>query len=507
MDKDTVTILQKLMASAIYDTGIPIEKKQLLERSQKKNMAAAQKKYINNHQAYQVLDEKWFHEYLQDARSIQGLCRYVLEEESWKWAKRTYIQNLAADVRSYAELRTDGISDLEEMALRNFYRMLLMTMRETMKPLKRGYLLPIRIETMHARPGEAIIFLEDPNDRGRQIYHWLAQRLTEPIPDEMEQYARQYYDLHIEAVDFRKAVIWKTDSKMVYHGEIAEILTLFAERFGYDMPKEKARELLFWSPYYGGSQRNWLPAKYLTEMEIREQVTVNLLSGELKGDVMRWHIRYCMDHGIEECAPVILKVARNPIRNEWVRKDALEYACRLMGIREVCEKLLPGLKGELFFFVAHFFRGAGDRELADLVWDYGEQFPKQKLRTDICLSFMQDRRGVESLRRHLQKRNGMPREWLTPGPAEAVRSIHSVELTDELERLLRVAWKAGFRDDPDESLLHAAAMAMVAIGQKGGQGYKQVMQAFDHLMEWYSKEDEKVSAIKGWMMEIERLKD
>lgn len=83
------------------------------------------------------------------------------------------------------------------------------------------------------------------------------------------------------------------------------MVTLFAERFGYDMPKEKAKELLFWSPY-PGRQRSWLPKRYLTEEEIREQVIANMMTGELKGDVMRWHIRYCIDHNIRECAPVIL---------------------------------------------------------------------------------------------------------------------------------------------------------------------------------------------------------
>lgn len=491
----------RLMASAIYDTGISIERKQQLEWSLKKNVAAAKKKYINSHPAYQILDEEWFHDYLCHCMSIQGLCKYVMEEESWKWAKRSYIQNLAADVRLYAEKWADGISDLEEMALRNFYRMLMLAMRETVKPLKHGYLLPFRVKSVCGRQDEDLDFLSVPDGRERQIYHWLVRHWEEPVPEMMERYARQYYDRHLMNVDFRKAVIWKTDSSMAYHGEDAEMLTLFAERFGYDMPSEKARELLIWSPYYGRGQGNWLPARYLPETEIREQIIENLMSGELKGDVMRWHIRYCIDYEIRECAPVILKAAGNPIRNVWVRKDALEYACHMLGIHEVCRDFLPGLKGELFFFVADFFRNTGDRELSDLIWNYGEQCPRQKLRSDICLTFMQDRRGVESLRRHLQKRNGMPRGWVFPGPAEAVRNICNIELADELEKLLRMAWKEGFRDDPDDSLLNAAAAALVTVGHSDAQGYKRVREIFERLMELYRNEEEKVAVIKQWIAE------
>lgn len=771
MSTDTLTFLLKLIAAVIYDIGIPIEEKRSFERSLKRNIREAQKKYINNHEAYGVLEEEWFHRYLRHCMSVQGLCRYTLEKESWKWAKRIYIRNLASDVRVYADVWADGISDAQEMALRNFYRMLMRVMDETVKPLKQGYLLPLTYETVYgirredraagryagrsAQIGAAEVlsairipeeaekasaFLgrwreygdwdiwleeaiscyrspkggdwetaelvyryavdyradvlagllrqyfirtgtlwlvilweigrmeageknwwvlsslvneeakrrlveeyrnhkledhqircclkalitsriyqqywtgdvpdEDPyyralielyrervrlgqweyewvdyealiadgeaaylaalTDRERYyslaeelleagkrddwtriefwdypreilsrrldlkavardfylnrddmsmrkwmvclagaqwehyasfyIYQWLTRHQRKRVPDEIERQARQYYDRHVGTVDFRGAIIWKTDSSMDYQGAVAEMVTLFAERFGYDMPKEKAKELLFWSPY-PGRQRSWLPKRYLTEEEIREQVIANMMTGELKGDVMRWHIRYCIDHNIRECAPVIFRAARNPVRNVWVRKDALAYACGLMGIREACKELLPGLKGELFFFVVDYFRDTLDRELADIVWNYGEEYPSQKLRSDICLILMQDRRGVESLSRHLQRRNGMPTELVSPGPAEAIRGIRRVELTDELERLLRSAWRPGFRDDPDDGLMDAAAAALVQIARSGGEGYERVMQVFERLMVRYREDEGKVSAIKAWVRE------
>lgn len=779
MGTDTLTFLLKLISDVVHGIGIPIEGKRIFERSLRRNMREAQKKYINNHEAYGVLDQPWFHRYLRHCMSIQGLCRYMLEEECWKWAKRIYIRTLAADARAYADVWGDGISDAEEMALRNFYRMLMRVLEGTIKPLKRGFLLPLTYETAYgirkddrldgkasgrrvkdeveyllSVPGdlagdpklaeraaaflggargdenwaawleEAVLCYQPPEegdwetaeyvyrcavdyraeffagllrqyfsrtgtlwtmilreisrmeageknwwvlsslideeaerrlgeeyrnhrledrqikcclkalitsriyqqfwtgdvssddpyyrtlielyqervrlrqwdyewvdyealiadgeavylaaltDRKRYlslveelleagkrddwtriefwdypreilnrrldlkavardfylnrddmsmrkwmvclagaqwehyasfyIYQWLTRHQRKRVPDEIERQVRQYYDRYVEKVDFSKAIIWKTDSSMDYHGGIAEMVALYAERFGYDMPKEKARELLFWSAYTGRGQRDWLPERYLTKEEIREQVILNVMSGELKGDVMRWHIRYCIDHGIRECAPVILRTARNPVRNVWVRKDALAYACGLMGIREVCEDLLPGLKGELFFFVVEYFRDTLDRELADIVWNYGEEYPSQKLRSDICLTLMQDRRGVESLSRHLQRRNGMPMELILPGPAEAIRGIRRLELTDELELLLRAAWKPGFRDDPDDSLVDAAAAALVHIAYNGEEGYERVMQVFERLMVKYREDEEKVSAINGWVGECRK---
>ncbi len=774
MSTDTWTFLLKLISAAVYEMGIPVDGKRAFERSLRRNMKEAQKKYINNHAAYGVLDEEWFHQYLRHCMPIQGVCRYILEEESWKWARQIYIRNLASYVRDYAEVWADGISDLEEMALRNFYRMLIVVLREMIKPLKRGYLLPLTYDTVYglweedllsepcgerqiAREmpevlmairghepaeraaalleqigeddgaswlekavsgfcspsdeewqlseviyrraaevraeslaellrqyfrrtgtlyqvllreigrmeagektwwvlrslidedvekslGEAyrdqkledgqvrcclkalitsriyqqywtgdvsdadpyyhalvelykervrlrqwnyewvdyevmmadgeIAYLAALTDRDRYvslieelldkggrddwtriefwdypreilnrrldlravardfylnrddmsmrrwmacltgtqwehyasfyIYHWLTRYHRNRVPAGMERWIRKYYDRQLESLDFRKAVIWKTDSSMCYCGMVAEIITMFAERFGYDMPKEKAKDLLFWSAYMGRGQKNWLPAKYLTEEEIREQVIVNVMSGELKGDVMRWHIRYCIDYQIRECAPVILKAAKNPVRNVWVRRDALRYACGMMGVHEVCEHLLPGLKGELFFFVAEYFRDTKDRELADIIWNYGEEYPSQKLRSDICLTLMQDRRGVESLSRHLQRRNGLPMEPFLPGPAEAVRGIRDPELTDELEKLLKAAWKTGFRDDPGDSLLAAAAAALVKIAHSGDDAYGQVMQIFERLMEKYRDEEEKLSALRRWRRECER---
>ena len=770
MNTDTLTFLLKLISDAIYDTGIPIVGKRIFERSLKRNVKEAQKKYINSHEAYGVLDEEWFHRYLRHCKSVQGLCRYTLEEESWKWARRIYVRNLAADARAYADVWADGISDTEEMALRNFYRMLMMVLQETIKPLKRGYLLPMTYEILYgfreedplsekcrdrqmekeapevlrsvrnqelaeraavlldemradgtgeswlkeavalcpspedgdwelaeiiyriavdvraeafadlirqyfirtgtlkqfilreinrmetgeknwwvlcsvideeveACLGEAYrekklgdsqvrcclkalitsriyqqywtgdvsdvdphymklielyqervrlrqwdyewvdyevmvadgetVYLSALTDRERYlalveelleagkkddwirvefwdyprevlsrrldlkavardfylnrddmsmrrwrvclagpqwehytsfyIYQWLTRHQRKWVPAEIEHWVRQYYDRHLESVDFKTAIIWKTDSSMDYCGVIAEMIVLFAERFGYDMPREKAKDLLVWSAYTGPGQRSWLPARYLTEEEIKEQVIANLMSGELKGDVMRWHIRYCIDHQIRECAPVILRAARNPVRNVWVRKDALLYACGLMDVREACECLLPGLKGELFFFVAEYFRATEDRRLADIIWNYGEEYPSQKLRSDICLTLMQDRRGVESLSRHIQRRNGMPAELYLPGLTEAIRGIRRLELTDELEKLLRAAWKTGFRDDPDDSLLDAAAAALVNIGCSGEDGYERAVQIFGRLMEKYQGDEEKTSALKMWI--------
>lgn len=574
MDICTSEILLNLLSSVIYSAGlpdygrwsVPVEKKQQnLKRILKRYMTEAQKKYINNHEAYKVLDTDWFREYLCQRTSVRDLCGYVLEGESRQGARSVYVRELAADVRIYAAERGNGISDAEETALRNFYRMLMNTVQNTVKSLDQGYLLPATVRTLHGQlegnrkddvpAGDEAVYLKALTDRehycalieellelgkrddwtrkefgeypweilekrcdlrwvawdfylnrdeksvrewmvflaGRRwehfasfyIFYWLKRNHGRHVPEWIEAQIRQYYDKYIGSVDIRGAVIWKTDSRMSCQSGIAEMLILFAERFRYDMPKEKAKELLFWCPYPIGGKGEWLPARYLTEEEIREQILVNLQAGDLKGDVLRWHIHYCLDHHIQECAQTILKIARNPVRNMWVRKDAMEYVCSMTDVHGVCRTLLPELKGELFFFTAEQFIDTEDGGLAELIWDYGERYPRQKLRCDIYLTFMQDRRGVESLRRHLQRRNGMTKEAIVPGPAEAVREIYRIELAGELEKLLQAVWKPDFRDDPYDSLLRAVEAALSRIASDSLQGSECVAQIYKRLREKY----------------------
>lgn len=574
MEARTVAILLNLMTSVICSAGLPEygrwsvpdeKKQQNLKRILKRHMAEAQKRYINNHEAYKLLDSDWFYDYLCRHTSVQEVCRYILEGEGRQRERNAYVRMLAAVVGKYSIECAEGISGMEETALRNFYRMLMKTVQDTVQSLNQGYLMPssgriwrgdlknVReeadpdrdetaylellsdhkryrswIEALLAQGGQEDWtrkeFLEYPRDilrshcelswiardyylnrdeksvrewmdflAGRRwehfasfyIFNWLKRNHREAVPDQIEAQIRQYYDKYIGSADIRGAVTWKTDSSMSYQGSIAEILILFAEYFQYDMPKEKAKELLFWCAYPGAGSGEWLPARYLTETELREQVVANLLAGDLKGDVLRWHIRYCLDHQVQECDGIIFRTARNPVRNVWVRKDALEYACSMMGIRSVCQTLLPELKGEVFFFVAEQFLDTEDRELAELIWDYGERYPRQKLRCDIYLTVLQDRRGVESLRRHLQRRNGMPKEVMIPGPAEAVREIHRMELTGELEKLLQAAWRPGFRDDPCDSLRSAVEAALLRIADRSREGELCVAQIFGRLKEKY----------------------
>lgn len=577
MEARTVAILLNLMSSVISSAGLPDygrwsvpeeKKQQNLKRILKRYMTAAQKRYINNHEAYKLLDSDWFYDYLCHHTSVQKVCRYILAGEGRQRERGVYVRVLAAVVGKYSAECAEGISGMEETALRNFYRMLMRTVQDTVQSLNQGYLMPssgsiwhgtlqnVRGEDVPDREGTAYLallsdhrrylswievlleqggqedwtrkeFLEYPRETlkchcelqwvardyylnrdeksvrewmdflaGRRwehfasfyIFNWLKRNRKEAVPDQIETQVRQYYDKYIGSADIRGAVTWKTDSSMSYQGSIAEILILFAEHFRYDMPKEKAKELLFWCAYPGIGAEEWLPARYLTEMELREQITTNLQTEDLKGDILRWHIRYCLDHQVRECARIIFRTARNPVRNVWVRKDALKYACSMMGIRSVCQTLLPELKGELFFFVAEQFLDTEDAELAELIWDYGERYPRQKLRCDIYLTVLQDRRGVESLRRHLQRRNGMPKEVMIPGPAEAVREIHKMELVGELEKLLQAAWRPGFRDDPCDSLRSAAEAALLRIAGRSRAGEICVLQIRERLKEKYQSD-------------------
>lgn len=591
MNAQTSEMLLDLMTLVICDAGLSDHglrpasgerERREVRRRLEKNMAKLQKRYINRHEAYNVLDTDWFYEYLRQFAPVQELLFHVLDRDLWKRTNCFYVRELAAEARAYAADRFGGISDIEERALRNFYRMLMKTVQNTIKSMSKGYLLPgtgqitYGVQYEQASGADAhwtalanrerylslireLLKLGGKQDwtrkefgeypweifemrwdlravawdyylnwdeksirewmvclAGEQWEHYasfyifcrLKRHRGQGVPKEIEASIRRYYDRNIEAADIKGSVLWKTDSSMSYQGRAVEPLILFAEQFGYAMPKVKARELLFRCAYTGIAdqerQMEWLPERYLTKAEIREQVITNMMTEDLKGDVMRWHISYCMDDHIEACAPVILKAAKNPIRNMWVRKEALSYACDMMGIQEVCRGILPGLKGELFFFVAESFCDTENPALADLVWNYGERYPRQKIRSDICLTFMQDKRGVESLCGHLQRRNRAPMEQGALNLAEAIRGIHRVDLADELETLLLAFWRPGFRDNPDDSLIHAAAAALVDIAQSGETGYERVMQILERLMVRFREEEEKVAAIKQWVRESRR---
>lgn len=550
MDRRAGDILLDLMMPAIcgqepYVHGLRFalgeREKRSLRWILKKTLARAKKRFINGHEAYNVLDTDWFCDYLRHCLPIGEIFGYVWDGQLWKRTSFIFVRELVAGVRTYAADRSCRISATEEMALRNFFRMLIKTVRDILKYVSEGYLLP-QTGHMAYKEGSTTAFLADTyqealtdqkkylslvrkmlelggqedwtkrkfgeypwevlethleirevawdfylNRDEKSVREWMdclageqwehyasfyifcrLKRFGERgIHQETETWIRRYYEKYIESADIKGSIVWKTDNIMLYQRWRVEPLILFARRFGYGMSKTKAKELLFRCAYTGDGNRTgkdeWLPERYLTKEEIREQIITNLMREDLKGDVMRWHIRYCMDHHIGACTSVILKTARNPIRNTWVRKEALAYICKSMDIHAVCRDILPGLRGELFFFVAETFRDTESPELADLIWNYGERYSGQKLRCDICLVHMQDPRGVESLRRHMQRRNGMPPEPAAYELAEAVRGIYRAELADELEKFVRAASRTGFRDNPEDSLLDASLTALAAI--------------------------------------------
>lgn len=511
----------------------------------KKTLARARKRFINGHEAYNVLETDWFYEYSRHGLPIQQIFGYALDGQLWKRTGFLFVRELVAGARTYAADRNCRMSGPEEMALRNFFRMLIKTARDILNYLNNGYRLPQAEHTAYGACGRTAFLMdayqealtnqekylslvrkmlelggqEDWTKRKFGEYPWeilethleirevawdfylnrdemsvrewmdcLAGEKWEHyasfyifcrlkrfggscVHPEMEMWIRQYYEKYIESADIKGSILWKTDNSMAYQLWRVEPLILFARRFGYGMSKTKAKELLFRCAYTGtGNQPGrgeWLPERYLTKEEIQEQVITNLMTEDLKGDVMRWHIRYCVDHHVEACNSVIFKTAKNPIRNIWVRKEALAYVCKTMDIHAVCKEILPGLRRELFFFVVELFRDTGDPELADMIWNYGERYSGQKLRCDICLVQMQDRRGVESIRRHIQRRNGMPPAPAAYELAEAVRGIRRAELRDELEKFVCAARKNGFRDNQEASLLDASMEALAAIACDG----------------------------------------
>lgn len=152
----------------------------------------------------------------------------------------------------------------------------------------------------------------------------------------------------------------------------------FAEGFQLPMPKSEAKDLLY---LHGYREKIWenLMARYLTEAEIWEQVILNPRQDDLKEEVLRWHINYGINQNIDDCAGIIVMVVKDRFRDKWVWESAVEYACKVMGLSEICLELLPILRGQLFFQGEENLKDSDVEGLEDLIWDYGEQYPDENM--------------------------------------------------------------------------------------------------------------------------------
>ena len=314
------------------------------------------------------------------------------------------------------------------------------------------------------------------------LMHWIRRRENSEIPEPLRQYIIQYYNRNIEEMDFYLEPFACGEDEPNRRGLQIEAMLYFAVHFSLEIPHNKIGELLFLCKYPPEDGCEWLPARYMTEEELRTRILKNLKAGIANETVLSWHILYCMDHPDECYTDVIARVARNQLRKKWVRQIAMTYTCRKMDADMVCDQILPRMQGDMFFFVAEQYRRAGSERLAGMVWRYGEKYATHKLRCDILLIHLQNRRGINSFINHIEKRRQLPAECREYNAVEAIRNINAPELIDELERFFCLGLKDSFRDDPVDGILEASADALIQMGVSSPQMWEAVHQFFERCL-------------------------
>lgn len=341
------------------------------------------------------------------------------------------------------------------------------------------------------------------HDSAYYLMHWLRRHKNSEIPSSLRQYVTQYYNRNINGIDFYLEPVAYREDEPDRRGLQIEVMIYFASLFSLDIPKNKIGELLFLCKYPPEEGHIWLPARFMTEEELCSRVYRNLKSGIANEMVLSWHILYCMDHPDKMYTDVIARVARNQLRKKWVRQIAMKYTCRKMDADTACDQILPRMQGDMFFFVAEQYRRAGSERLANMVWRYGEKYATHKLRCDVMLIHLQNKRGIISFLNHIEKRHLLPSECRKYHAVEAIRNIDSPELIGELERFFSLGLKDSFKDLPEGGMLDAAAEALIRMAVSNPAEHDEVRRIFDRYLEKYQDTEWKRNMIRECIRRIE----
>lgn len=250
-------------------------------------------------------------------------------------------------------------------------------------------------------------------------------------------------------------------------------------------------------PYLPVDMTGW------TESEIRSKMIWDLENMRMSEEEMTEHLWYCVDHEVWEVKDRIVEIARTRKRKWPVRKVAVEYACRMLSLDELCEKVLPTLAGLPMIHVVERFLDTKDQGLIDFVWEYGEYYAEQKMPCDALAIKMQDRRGLASFRNHMERRGAATRAILYPDPIEAISEIYDIELLDELERLLRLVLKDNFHDRKQNSLRENLEKAFQNVaGQNGDTAREKVKMLLENYACQYESGSPKEVMLREWLSKL-----
>ncbi|MCI8659719.1 MAG: hypothetical protein HFG57_07960 [Lachnospiraceae bacterium] len=211
----------------------------------------------------------------------------------------------------------------------------------------------------------------------------------------------------------------------------------------------------------------------------------NMKNEKLTNGAMWRYIRYCIDHDIQECKDIMIRMARNGQWKSWVRQAAAEYCCRFMDVEEVCEKFIPGLHGKLFYWTIAQFADTRDERLKRILRNHAEYYTGQEMLRDICLVKMQDKDGTKRICRYLERMSHVPKAVGKPDPVLVIAEIKSIDLLDELERLIILMMRDNFRDRAAIGLRFALTEALGSVACAGEMECEHVIQLLKDKLEYY----------------------
>lgn len=322
---------------------------------------------------------------------------------------------------------------------------------------------------------------------------WLCRRTSaEAAPSLLD-----YYN-HMQAcVDFALNTLANRQDGPNWQGMQVDMLLYFAKRFSWEVPERNVKELLKFCQYPPAAGEVWLPERYMTKSQIRQEIVRNIKQGLCSDMVLGWHISYCIDHEIDECRDKINKISKNPARKMQTRRLAAEYVCRYMDVEAACKEFLPGMKGDAFFYSVKQYANTGNGRLAEMVWHYGERYIIHKMRCDVLLVHMQNRRGIQSFLHHIRRRHKLPPESREYDIIGAIRGLSHPEILEDLGQFFLLSLKDTFKDDPEYSMRDASAEALVRAAQEYEQEI--VSAVFAEALKQYGEVPEKAEYIRRCM--------
>lgn len=222
-----------------------------------------------------------------------------------------------------------------------------------------------------------------------------------------------------------------------------------------------------------------------TEEEIRQKVLYNMANEKMENDEMWWHVRYCIDHQVKDCTDLMVNLARNGQWKAWVRQAAVEYGCRFLSGEEVCERLLSGLYGKLFYWAVVQLADSQTERLRKILDDYAEYYTGQEGLRDACLVKMQDPAAVKRIRRYLARMRRAPGFVENPDPISVIGDIKNIELLEELGEFVDLLARDNFRDRKWNGLKISLISAFSRVASCGLRERERVLDLLDRKIEYY----------------------